>query len=488
MSLAESGDGGIADPMSMKAQIEELQLQLRQSLAESDHLRAERDQSRDQLRKMAARQQLSRDFGKAYANLTVLLDLIDKCDLGPLPVSYLAEYIRTTDHDTSGTYVRLDKSSVTSINSDGKLHLNKIRRHMTQNTDSKVSLKELALEVVDFEDILCTALFEGDKDAFNSFVSSQVDILDKLRRALYYHGHSDGGAPTPIREVNELQPMAALFFHELAKHFHPEVCVGHGQAASEKLSGHLFVGGSQESQIKRFVSGFTDLIVRSDEYDGRFLFLAELKTPGSDLSHSGAFAAKDQLVFELELFASMECNHYPPLVLGGLLDMNAIAVAARKVDESDDSLATFYISPRVMEPRAFVLRVLLLLCGDKESVWEKILPLSTRNFELPDESDLQPGEAADGIDSQDAADDMFAAGGQENVFHGSSGGGAAYTSALASALKAMRASERSEEYRCQVRELLAWDSNVNTARRGLAPLTTAALNAFQSQQSAVTRL
>jgi hypothetical protein len=250
----------------------------------------------------------------------------------------------------------------------------------------------------------------------------------------------------------------------------------------------LFVGGSQGSQIKRFVSGFTDLIVRSDEHDGRFLFLAELKTPGSDLSHSGAFAAKDQLVFELELFASMECNHYPPLVLGGLLDMNAIAVAARKVDESDDSLATFYISPRVMEPRAFVLRVLLLLCGDKESVWEKILPLSTRNFELPEECNLQPGEAVDGIDSQDAADDMFAAGGQENVFHGSSGGGAAYTSALASALNAMRASERSEEYRCQVRELLAWDSNVKTARRGLAPLTTASLNAFQSQQSVVTRL
>jgi hypothetical protein len=52
-----------------------------------------------------------------------------------------------------------------------------------------------------------------------------------------------------------------------------------------------------------------------------------------------------------------------------------------------------------MEPRAFVLRVLLLLCGDKESVWEKILPLSTRNFELPDDCDLQPGEAVDGIDN-----------------------------------------------------------------------------------------
>ena len=486
MSLAESVDEGIADSISLKAQIEELQLKIQQSLAERDQSRAERDWFQLQNVKMAARQQLSGDFGTACADLTGMLELIDKCDLGPLPESYLAEYIRTTDQDTSGTYVRLDKSSVTSFNSDGNLHLNKIRRHMTQNTDSKVSLKELALEGVDLENILCAELFEGDREAFNIFVSSQVDILDKLRRALYYHGHSDRGAPTPIREVNELQPIAALFFHELVKHFHPEVCVGHGQAATEKLSGHLFVGGSQESQIKRVVSGFTDLIVRSDEHDGRFLFLAELKTPGSDLSHSGAFAAKDQLVFELELFASMECNHYPPLVLGGLLDMNAIAVAARKVDESD-SLATFYISPRVMEPRAFVLRVLLLLCGDKESVWEKILPLSMRNFELPEECDLQPGEAVDGIDGQDAADDIFA-GGQENVFHGSSGGGAAYTSALASALKAMRASERSEEYRCQVRELLAWDSNVKTARRGLAPLTTAALNAFQSQQSVVTRL
>ena len=508
MSLAESGVDGVANPVSLLAQIERLQAQndtlqaqnglfraeLEQALAETEQAQAERDQvraERDQLQlatvKKDARFQLFDAFGKACTDSTVLLELIDQCDLGPIPESYLVEYLRTSDQNTSGTYVRLDKSSVTSLNSAGNLQLNKMRRHMTQNTDSKVLLKELALNEVCLDDILCTDLFEGDRDAFNLFVSSQIDILNKLRQALYHLGHrGSGGTPTSVREVNDLQPLAALFLHGLAKRFHPEVCVGFAQAASERLSGQLFVGESQESQIKRDVSGFADLIVRSNEHDGRFLFLAELKTPGSDLCHSGAFAAKDQLVFELELFATMDCNNHPPFVLGGLLDMIAIAVAARKVEESDGSV-TFYISPRVTESRAFVLRALLLLCGDKASVWDNILPLSTQNLDLPDEGSLHPDEAAGGVDSEDGADDAHV-GELENVSPGAAGGGAAYTSSLASALEAMRASERSEEYRRGLREILAWDSNVKSARQGLAPLTTAALNAFNSQQSTETRL
>ena len=536
MSLADSGVDGVADPVSLLAQIERLQAQneqirverdqalaateqalaaTEQALAERELFRvateqalAERDQGRAATEQALAERELFRvateqalaerdqgrarfqlfdDFGKACTDSAVLLELIDKCDLGPIPESYLVDYLRTSDQNTSGTYVRQDKSSVTSLNSAGNLHLNKMRRHMTQNTDSKVLLKELALNEVCLEDILCTDLFEGDRDSFNFFVSSQVDILNKLRQALYHLGHrGSGGGRTSVREVNDLQPLAALFLHGLAKRFHPEVCVGFAQAASERLSGQLFVGESRESQIKRDVSGFADLIVRSNEHDGRFLFLAELKTPGSDLCHSGAFAAKDQLVFELELFATMECNLHPPFVLGGLLDMIAIAVAARKVEQSDGSV-TFYISPRVTESRAFVLRALLLLCGDKASVWDKILPLSTQNLDLPGEGSLQPDEAADGVDSEDGADDAHV-GELENVFPGAAGGGAAYTSSLASALKAMRASERREEYKRGLRETLAWDSSVKSARQGLAPLTTAALNAFNSQQSTETRL
>jgi len=494
MSLADSGDDGVAEPISLLAQIARLQAQnvllraeTEQARAETEQARAETEQARAETEQGRARFQLFDDFRQACTDSAALLELIDKCDLGPIPELYLVEYLRTSDQNTSGTYVRQDKSSVTSLNSAGNLHLNRMRRHMTQNTDSKVLLKELALDEVCLEDILCTDLFEGNRDSFNFFVSSQVDILNKLRQALYHLGHRGiGGAPTSVREVNDLQPLAALFLHGLAKRFHPEVCVGFAQAASEKLYGQLFVGESQESQIKRDVSGFADLIVRSNEHDGRFLFLAELKTPGSDLCHSGAFAAKDQLVFELELYATMDCNHHPPFVLGGLLDMIAIAVAARKVEESD-GVVTFYISPRVTESRAFVLRALLLLCGDKASVWAKILPLSTQNLDLPGEGSLQPDEAADGVDSEDGADDAHV-GELENVFPGAAGGGAAYTSSLASALKAMRASERSEEYRRGLRETLAWDSNVKSARQGLAPLTTAALNAFNSQQSTGTRL
>lgn len=464
---------GVAATMEMEA----LQAEIVRIQAENVKVTAENVKVTAENVKVTARLCLFSTSGSSCGDLFELLELIGKCDLDPLPLSYLDDYIRVSnDSDTSGTYVRLDKSSVTSQNSAGNLPLQKIRRHMTQNTDSEVALRALALDEVDLEGILCSALFGEDESAFNAFVAEQVDVLGKLRQALFHLGRRrDSVEPTSVREVSELQPIALLYLEEQARRFHHAAHISPAQAASERLSGEIFVGTSKETQTKQNVSGFADLIARSSEHDGTFLFLVELKAPFSDLRHSGAFAAKDQLVFELELFATMECNNRPALALGGLLDMNTIGVAARK---EENGVATFYMSPRVTEPRAFVLRTLLLLCGDKDAVWEQILPLSTREVELPDDLDFQRGGLEEGAVDEDGSDDPDAQRDKENA----ADGGSAYIAMLATTLKAMRASEGNKKCARDVRDLLAWDSNRRTKRHGgLSTLTVDALNAHKSQ-------
>jgi len=86
------------------------------------------------------------------------------------------------------TYLNEEKSSITSDGRSDTLLLSKMRRKMTAATQSKISVKELNpfSDEAQLETLLCEALFENDKERFEKFVSEQMVILDKLRRALYH--------------------------------------------------------------------------------------------------------------------------------------------------------------------------------------------------------------------------------------------------------------------------------------------------------------
>jgi hypothetical protein len=427
-----------------------------------------------------ARSTLYSTFGNSRT-LSELLELIEECNLPEVPNSYYSEYIDVNgDQNTSRAYLAQNASSVTGTSMTAEtLVISKLRLKMTQDTSSKIHLHELdTSNNTDLENTLCDELFGGDADSFEAFVSGKELILKKLQQALYHHGHRFEGAR--VDELNELQPVALLFMEDVVKHFHPN-CDGYpGQR--QVLSGNLYIGDSAQSMEKR-VSGYTDLLFSANEFSGveNILFLVELKAPNSVLRQSGAFAPKDQVIFEAEIVGQMTANSQ--LVLGGLLDMFTIAVVLR-THTLDEKEAAFYISPRVVDTRAFILRILLLLCKDKQAVWNLLLPTSTKEIDQTEdiegaEEDAEENGQGEGERGNDENDDGGAgqggSGGDENAFRPGSrdlNSRTLFMKEAAAQLKIWRDSDRKEAYEYSVRRHFAWDNN----RKNLKNLTAVELN------------
>ena len=304
-------------------------------------------------------------------------------------------------------------------------------------------------------------------------------ILGKLQQALYHHGNRFEG--TRVDELTELQPIAAMFLENVAKCLYPRV---EGRPAQkELLKGSLFIGNNTESLEKR-VTGYTDLLFGAEfGFSGvqDIIFLVELKALNSALYQSGAFASKDQIIFEAEILGQMTANRQ--LVLGGLLDMFTIAVVLRTPAKSADSNATFYISPRVVDARAFIVHVLLLLCKDKSAVWDLLLPSSTKEIDQIDymedteenAEETDHGEGECNRDEIEGIADQGGSGGDENSFQPGSRDSTSrslFMKEAAAQLKIWRDLDRKEAYEHAVRRHFAWDNK----RKNLKNLTESELN------------
>jgi hypothetical protein len=270
-----------------------------------------------------------------------------------------------------------------------------------------------------------------------------------------------------------------MFLADVVKHFHE---YGEGYPGQKcKLSGNLVVGNSA-SPVEKRVSGYADLLFSAESFSDvkNILFLVELKAPNSVLRQSGAFASKDQVIFEAEILGQMTDNEQ--LVLGGLLDMFTIAVVLRKpnVDE-----AAFYISPRVVDTREFIMRILLLLCKDKQAVWDILLPTSTKEIDPTDDmetsaeedaEEFSQGEGEGNRDENEGGGDLGGRGSDENAFQPERSrdlnSRALFMKEAAVQLKIWRDLDRKEAYDHSVRRYLAWDNK----RKNLKDLTAAELN------------
>ena len=479
----------------------EIEAMLREKLekAEKDQEKAEKAQEKAE----KAQEKAEKDLDKSDARrilfssfdckfLSDLLNLIDKCELDSVPKAHLDDYTTVKrDTDTSRTFVNENKSSMTASESARDiLNLNTMRRRMTYSTPSKILVKELNLSTEDaLDDVLCRVFFNNAKGLFDNFVETQSKKLDKVRKSLYYLGDTKS-----VREVEELQPYATLVMEEFVRSFHPNAVVSPGQRFP--LEGLLFVGNNAHDAESKTIKGFTDLIVHETESDAddasNSICIIELKTPKGKLYHSAAAAAKDQLFFEMEILGQMGCK--PCMIIGGLTDLFAIAVAVRKVV---DGVCTFYVSPRVTGSEDFIKRLLLLLCKDKDSVWEMVLQQSTEEIASEDEEEeygqdgrereregdgFVDGEPDDEAPSEDPLK------GKKNVFSGTTAGsvpgGCPPTSSLLAkeaiaALSKLRAMDRLEEYKQGVSWLLSWDNK----RKGLTTLTTEALNKMNAEHA-----
>ena len=429
----------------------------------------------------SAREKLHRMLcSPSSGTLSELLEGIDESKLPEVPASYYSEYLDVSgDQNTSRAYLAQSASSVTNSSmAADTLAISKLRLKMTQDTSSKINLFELDVSNnTVLETTLCKELFGENRELFESFISEKMLILGKLQQALYHHGKRFEGAR--VDELTELQPIAAMFLEDVAKCRYPNV-EGH-PAQRELLEGRLFIGNNTESSDKR-VSGYTDLVFTAESgFSGLedIIFLVELKAPNSALYQSGAFASKDQIIFEAEILGQMTTNGQ--LVLGGLLDMFTIAVVLRT--PAADSNATFYISPRVVDARAFIVHVLLLLCKDMKAVWDVILPSSTKEIDqIDDTEDTEEnaeetghGEGECNRDENEGIADQGGSGGDENSFQPGSRDSTSrslFMKEAAAQLKIWRDLDRKEAYEHSVRRHFAWDNK----RKNLKNLTESELN------------
>jgi hypothetical protein len=327
------------------------------------------------------------------------------------------------------------------------------------------------------ETILCKVLFAENKTEFEKFLQSYMESLDKVRQMLYYIQQTRS-----IREVDELQKIAALFLEEFARYFHSNAVTLAGQRIS--LEGELMVGIATEMS-KKEINGFSDLILgQTNDFDlADALCIFELKAPETAMYHSSACAAKDQLLFELEMVGQMHKNG---MLLGGLLDLFSIAVAVRLVNE--DGKIFFYMSNRVTESRAFLLRLLLLLCKDKDEVWTELPVFSTIEIPLPIADD---GGADDGGADAGAGESQEDREKEEKADVGEKSSHSLRSSDRKGRARAAGGVSRvvieeipnpilKEEYDEEVSRMLSWDAK----RKGFTLLTASALNrASKEQQS-----
>lgn len=268
------------------------------------------------------------------------------------------------------------------------------------------------------------------------------------------------GLAKTINEVLELQPYATLLLEAFVGLFHSNAVVSPGQGV--RLEGTLMVGEDIRTAVKKTVKGSTDLIVykddASDDIDAsNAICIFELKTPKGKLYHRAAGAAKDQLLFEMEILGQMGCK--PSMLMGGLTDLFAIAIAVRKVV---DGVCTFYVSRHATGLQEFIKLLLLLLCRDQDSIWELLLNQSINDdivFEK-DENEVQQEEAGL-LERED-----------------SSSGDLCKDKAVI-ALNKFRDIDRIDEYKEDVSWLISWDNK----RKGLATLTRDALNKMNTEHS-----
>ena len=437
-----------------------------QAIAERDQAIAGRDQVINRLT-------LTSTIG-SISSIEELLELAERCNLPDPDEDFERDYLLVGgDQNTSAAYVSQQSSIVDSQLRQGDLALSHVRLRMTAGTRSAITLRTLDL-TIDLEPILCEVLFGRDNEKFQTFVNAKVSVLMTLQRA-FYHVLVRSGGSGRVNELQELQPVALLFLESIVKYFHPE---SEGRPAQrERLEGTLTVNGPNNTTSVKNVGGYTDLLFGSSCTPGveNLFFHMEVKPPRSSLYQSGAFKAKDQLIFETAMIAQMTGDTQS--VMGGLFDMFTLAILLRVPAQGMDG-PIFYISHRVTDPKAVILRVLLLLCKDKEAVWSLLLPGSTEIADLVDDEAGAAADAADD-DADDAAEggdecdgkvsgDVIG-GGCENSF---AVGSAAYLKAVSAQREVWRDMDRKEEYEHSLRRLFAWDNT----RKGLSNLTAAELN------------
>jgi len=245
------------------------------------------------------------------------IELCKSSNLPNLPDTCLEDYKICQSLNSSRDYSESEPSG--KISDSERSHimdLSKFRRHMSERTVSKLSVRRWIVSDAKIEKLVCSQLFEGSTSTMESFLLAKTEILDYLQRAFYY----TKDAIDKIPEVRGFQPIWQKFLKSIVQDLgrFEYVCAAQGQ--KYKLACSMFVSEmdhSNETQSnsgkKIDIVGNTDILVFTNTSlvqggsteMSHVKFLIELKSPFGALCQSAATAAKDQLLVEMEALGQM---------------------------------------------------------------------------------------------------------------------------------------------------------------------------------------
>ena len=416
-----------------------------------------------------------------------ILELIVACQFPDVPKDVLDEYLSQQDaSNTSREYVCSSSSHVSAHQQGAStMQISKVRLRMMQYTQSRVFLRELNLDEIELEKLVCDSLFNCEEEEMDSFLAEQSAILQELRKAFYFRFN----AKARFTETTEFQPIFIDFLGPIV-----ERCLAGGvtlSAQKNKLERKLFIRDESNIETEKEVNGHTDvLVLRCKEPTANFTdsdalkFHVELKSPFGALYQCNANAAKDQVVLETEIIAKMLSEESSRRALGALTDLFAIAIVVREAQGDDEShqQPITYISRRRVDPRAFLLRLLLLFCDLEDFTWRDLLSRSMTLIDTAaaEDDDAEAGEGGEGIanPSQDgvAADENVAASGRARLTRSVVKHSHFYTS-KGQAQCEYEDEDEDEEGRVEaIKKLFQWEAS----RLGLAYLSASELNSRNS--------
>ncbi len=370
---------------------------LEQQRENADKQRENADKQRENAEQLlVTERELARRLGflPAACQLSTRPELLQLCSECNFPKAVYLPYFAPDDgRRQSEVYMSRGSGSSDSVaTTSDRVTIKNFTLDMLDNTPSQVHLRRFLWDERVILDVLARKWFNGEVVLLESFLVREVGVLCHLRSALAFLSEV---LRCRISETTQVQPIFILFLQGLVANL-AEVCPGNlaglvtVPATRTLLTAEVHMQG-RLSQVT--LHGFTDVISgrASSAQPDEWVSFVELKIPFGTLHKRNGAPEKTQLIAQLEVATLMRSPTSNPMT-GLLTDLFSIHLVIRMPSElTHQPGGLHFVTHRVVEERAFVIRVLLSLAGLSVEEWRS-LGCTVEGQDLAVESEDDPGQ------------------------------------------------------------------------------------------------
>jgi len=310
-----------------------------------------------------------------FATLSDWIQVFKASNIPSIPneEQYLCSYKSSSSLDNSINYQDSASSSITTTPAINNISMHSFRR----NQIAGMQVRALNLDDTMITQLVCKQANDNIQADTDKLVAELSNIVKMIREALFYQ---EMVSHIKCQELKVVQPLFMLLAEHAMSLVLPRGKVTIAQGI--RLQGTVRV---EPAPATKTLTGFADLLFYNSNIFQDSLedlqCVCELKKPFGKLQHSGAHAAKDQLLAELEACGQMtgEAHH----IFGLLSDFFVVCVVIRSPPTEDSDHPIFYQSPRVATASSFVLRLLFVLLDLSVDDFTTLLHDCTTEIEVP---------------------------------------------------------------------------------------------------------